>query len=150
MTVLKQLERDLNGAADRRFQRRSGRLWISRAWRVALPIAAVAAAVGTVAVIAPSEREIEAPTTRPDAAAPLRQCPQRAWAGGGGTDWEVAGVSCDFVRDFVFRHFEPHPGGTTQTAAGFTCRIEQHDGPYSALDVACVADDGRRFRFRFH
>jgi|AntDryMetagUQ255_1029468.scaffolds.fasta_scaffold00020_10 hypothetical protein len=82
-------------------------------------------------------------------AASFQACPSTAWTGGGGEDWEVRGVTCEAVGRFVFRHFEPHPGGTTQTAAGFNCDVQQYEGEYSPLHVRCSADDGRAFRFVF-
>ena len=82
--------------------------------------------------------------------ASFQACPSNAWAGGGGEDWAVRGVKCEAVGRFVYDHFAPHPGGTTQTAAGFTCEVRQYEGEYSPLHVTCEAADGRAFRFVFH
>lgn len=79
----------------------------------------------------------------------LEPCPPSAWARGGGEDWAVAGMSCEAVGEFVFKHWAPHPGGTTQVAAGFTCHVQQYGGEYSPLHVSCSANDGREFRFVF-
>jgi hypothetical protein len=84
-----------------------------------------------------------------DTDADLQPCPPRAWAGGGGEEWAVRGVTCEAVGTFVLHHFEPHPGGTTQTAAGFTCDVQQDEGEYSPLQVTCTAEDDRAFRFVF-
>jgi hypothetical protein len=79
----------------------------------------------------------------------LTPCPPGAWAHGGGEDWAVAGVSCEAVGRFVLKRFEPHPGNTSQTKAGFICRIEQIGPASSPLHVFCAARDRRRFRFVF-
>lgn len=81
--------------------------------------------------------------------AALKPCPPSAWARRGGEDWAVAGVSCEAVGEFVLEHFAPHPGGTAQVAAGFTCHVQQYRGEYSPLHVTCRSNDGRAFRFVF-
>jgi len=98
-----------------------------------------------------SPAAMDSPASAVAQVAELERCPETAWAKGGGTDWEVsAGMSCEAVGEFVFKHFAPHPGATTQAAAGFTCDVEQDGSQYAPLRVACAAADGRRFRFVFH
>jgi hypothetical protein len=75
----------------------------------------------------------------------LRDCPKPFAVGGA---WQVAGVSCAYVGEYIARHFEPHPPPYTIDKDGFACHVPRQKPTNEGERVSCT-DGYRRFAFRF-
>ena len=82
----------------------------------------------------------------------MRACRASAWARGGGTDYAVAGMSCQEANRFVLTGMQFQPGhqeGRALLFGDWVC-YQRGTGPRHATTVNICANGESRLRFLMH